>query len=188
MRVGQQLSEARERQNLTLADISRTTKIPVHLLDAIERNDIDHLPQEFFTRAFVRAYAKEVGVDADALLGNDTSAKSKRLLLKRRPQPSRSGNHPRRDRCFSCSRSWRRARCFIPALHRSLIPALYRLRRRPSPRQLPSRAQWIAPSPLRLRRRHARRPPQSTLLFDLFAGRLPLCRRKRSHRRFNRFR
>ncbi len=70
MKVGRQLSEARERQNLTLADISRTTKIPVHLLDAIERNDSDHLPQAFFTRAFVRAYAKEVGVDADALLGN----------------------------------------------------------------------------------------------------------------------
>ena len=70
MEVGQQLSEARRRRNLTLADISRTTKIPVHLLDAIERDDIDHLPQGFFTRAFVRAYAKEVGVDADALLGN----------------------------------------------------------------------------------------------------------------------
>jgi cytoskeletal protein RodZ len=71
MEVGQQLSEARQRQNLTLSDISRTTKIPVHLLDAIERNDIDHLPQGFFTRAFVRAYAKEVGVDADALLNAD---------------------------------------------------------------------------------------------------------------------
>jgi cytoskeleton protein RodZ len=71
MEVGQQLSEARQRRNLTLADISRTTKIPVHLLDKIERNDIDHLPQGFFTRAFVRAYAKEVGVDADALLNVD---------------------------------------------------------------------------------------------------------------------
>jgi cytoskeleton protein RodZ len=68
MEVGRQLSEARQRQNLLLADISRTTKIPVHLLEAIERNDVDHLPQSFFTRAFVRAYAKEVGVDADLLL------------------------------------------------------------------------------------------------------------------------
>jgi cytoskeletal protein RodZ len=68
MEVGRQLYEARQRQNLTLADISRTTKIPVHLLEAIERNDVDHLPQGFFTRAFVRAYAKEVGVDADALV------------------------------------------------------------------------------------------------------------------------
>src|SRR5919106_3768261 len=68
MEVGRQLSEARQRQNLTLADISRITKIPVHLLEAIERNDVAHLPQGFFTRAFVRAYAKEVGIDADSLL------------------------------------------------------------------------------------------------------------------------
>jgi cytoskeleton protein RodZ len=70
MEVGQQLSEARRRRNLTLADLSRTTKISVHVLDAIERNDIGHLPHGFFTRAFVRTYAKEVGVDANALLGN----------------------------------------------------------------------------------------------------------------------
>jgi cytoskeleton protein RodZ len=70
MEVGQQLSEARRRRNLTLADISRTTKISVHVLDAIERNDVGHLPHGFFTRAFVRTYAKEVGVDANALLGN----------------------------------------------------------------------------------------------------------------------
>jgi cytoskeleton protein RodZ len=68
MEVGRQLFEARQRQNLTLVDISRTTKIPVHLLEAIERDDVDHLPQGFFTRAFVRAYAKEVGVDADSLV------------------------------------------------------------------------------------------------------------------------
>jgi transcriptional regulator with XRE-family HTH domain len=68
--VGQQLSEARQRRNLTLADISRTTKIPVHLLQAIEHNDFDRLPQGFFTRAFVRAYANEVGVNADTLLEN----------------------------------------------------------------------------------------------------------------------
>jgi len=68
MKVGRQLSEARQRHNLTLADMSRTTKIPVHLLEAIERNDVDHLPQAFFTRMFVRAYAKEVGIDADSLV------------------------------------------------------------------------------------------------------------------------
>ena len=68
MEVGQQLFEARRGRHLTLADISRTTKIPVHLLEAIERNDIDHLPPRFFARAFVRAYANEVGVNPDRLL------------------------------------------------------------------------------------------------------------------------
>ncbi len=65
--VGQQLFEARQRRGLALDDISRATKIPVSVLSALERNDASHLPQPFFTRAFVRAYAKEVGVNADEL-------------------------------------------------------------------------------------------------------------------------
>jgi cytoskeleton protein RodZ len=68
MEVGHQLSTARQRRGLTLDDISRTTKIPVSLLEAIERDDVARLPQGFFTRAFVRAYAHEVGVNADDLL------------------------------------------------------------------------------------------------------------------------
>ena len=68
MDAGQQLFEARQRRGLTLDDISRTTKIPVSLLSAIERNDTARLPQGFFTRAFVRAYAKEVGLNGDDLL------------------------------------------------------------------------------------------------------------------------
>ena len=63
MEAGQLLFEARQRRNLTLADISRRTKIRVSLLEAIERSDTDRLPPSFFTRAFVRAYANEVGVD-----------------------------------------------------------------------------------------------------------------------------
>jgi cytoskeletal protein RodZ len=68
MEVGHQLFTARQRRGLTLDDISRTTKIPVSLLEAIERDDVARLPQGFFTRAFVRAYAHEVGVNADDLL------------------------------------------------------------------------------------------------------------------------
>lgn len=70
MEVGHQLFTARQRRGLTLDDISRTTKIPVSLLEAIERDDVARLPQGFFTRAFVRAYAHEVGVNADDLLEN----------------------------------------------------------------------------------------------------------------------
>ena len=73
--AGQQLFEARQRRGLTLDEISRTTKIPVSLLRAIERNDVARLPQGFFTRAFVRAYAAEVGLDADHILESfDTTA------------------------------------------------------------------------------------------------------------------
>jgi hypothetical protein len=66
--VGRHLFEARQRRGLTVDDISKSTKIPVSLLRAIERDDAARLPQGFFTRAFVRAYANEVGVNADDLL------------------------------------------------------------------------------------------------------------------------
>ena len=70
MQAGHQLSAAREQRGLTLDDVSRATKIPVSILNAIECNDTARLPQGFFTRAFVRAYAHEVGVKADDLLDN----------------------------------------------------------------------------------------------------------------------
>ena len=66
--VGQQLFEARQRRGLTLDNIAQSTKIPVSLLRAIECDDAARLPQGFFTRAFVRAYANEVGLNADELL------------------------------------------------------------------------------------------------------------------------
>ena len=39
-------------------------------LEAIERDDVDHLPSGFFSRAFVRAYANEVGVNPDDLFAS----------------------------------------------------------------------------------------------------------------------
>ena len=63
--VGVRLRNAREARNLTLRDISDATKVPVRVLDAMERNDRARLPHEFFTRGFVRAYAAEVGLDAE---------------------------------------------------------------------------------------------------------------------------
>ena len=68
MEVGQKLSAARQRRGLTLEDLSRTTKIPIALLDAIECDDVARLPQGFFTRGFVRTYAIEVGLDPEELL------------------------------------------------------------------------------------------------------------------------
>ena len=68
MEVGKRLSEARQRRNLTLRDIARTTKIPLHYLEAIDRDDADGMPHALFARAFVRAYANEVGVNARELL------------------------------------------------------------------------------------------------------------------------
>jgi cytoskeleton protein RodZ len=61
------LREAREARRMTLRDLSNATKIPVKVLHAIEHNDVAN-PPSFFTRAFVRTYAAEVGLDQTEVL------------------------------------------------------------------------------------------------------------------------
>ena len=65
--IGSRLKQARERRNLTLAEIADSTKIPIHILESIERNDFARLPGGLFRRAFIKAYAAEVDLDGDAL-------------------------------------------------------------------------------------------------------------------------
>ncbi len=63
--IGGRLREAREARNMELRDIAATTKISIGALEALEQNDFDPLPGGIFTRAFVRAYASEVGLDPE---------------------------------------------------------------------------------------------------------------------------
>ena len=88
MEVGRRLSEARQRRNLALADIARSTKIPLHFLEAIERDDVDRLPPDFFARAFVRTYATHVGVDPGELLDSVTQPENAQSDSNLQPVPS----------------------------------------------------------------------------------------------------
>lgn len=63
--VGARLRAAREARDMELRDIAATTKISVGALEALEQNDFGPLPGGIFTRAFVRAYAAEVGLDPE---------------------------------------------------------------------------------------------------------------------------
>jgi len=65
MDVGETLRMAREQQGLSLDVISQRTKIGTEKLRAIEENDIQRLPSGIFLRGFVRAYAREVGLDVE---------------------------------------------------------------------------------------------------------------------------
>ena len=65
---GRSLREARERRGVSLRQIANATKIGMSALEALERNDISRLPGGIFSRAFVRSYAIEVGLDPEATL------------------------------------------------------------------------------------------------------------------------
>src|SRR5215212_10763600 len=62
---GGKLRQARERRGISLRQIAASTKISAAALEALERNDISKLPGGIFSRAFVRFYAVEVGLDPD---------------------------------------------------------------------------------------------------------------------------
>jgi len=62
---GSRMRHAREQRGVSLRQIAEATKISVSQLEALERNDISRLPGGIFSRAFVRSYAAEIGVDPE---------------------------------------------------------------------------------------------------------------------------
>jgi cytoskeleton protein RodZ len=65
MNFGDHLRAARNARGITVRDISARTRIALRSLEALEQNEIGKLPGGIFSRAFVRAYAQEVGLDPD---------------------------------------------------------------------------------------------------------------------------
>ena len=59
---GTVLREARERRHVSLADVSRETKVSVSALQLLEEGKFADLPHETFVRGFIRSYARTVGV------------------------------------------------------------------------------------------------------------------------------
>lgn len=64
---GARMRQHREQQGLSLATIADRTKIKASLLEALERDDVSHWPPGIYRRAYVRAYAAAVGLDADVI-------------------------------------------------------------------------------------------------------------------------
>jgi cytoskeletal protein RodZ len=85
---GSKLRQARERKGVTLREIASRTKISVAVLESLERSDISRLPGGIFSRAFVRSYAKEVGLDPDSTVEE---------FIGLFPHDSVTAGHPRSD-------------------------------------------------------------------------------------------
>ncbi len=82
---GVKLREAREGRGMSLREIANTTRISMSQLEALERNDISRLPGGIFSRAFVRSYAIEVGLDPEETV---------REFIAQFPQDSVTAGHP----------------------------------------------------------------------------------------------
>lgn len=68
IRIGTQFAEERSRQNLTLEEVSKATKIREEFLKAIERGDFKALPSSAYAYGFVRNYAKFLGLPTEKSL------------------------------------------------------------------------------------------------------------------------
>ena len=62
---GEKLRKQREQRGLALDAISNSTKISTRMLRALEDEHFDQLPGGVFNKGFVRAYARQVGLDEE---------------------------------------------------------------------------------------------------------------------------
>jgi transcriptional regulator with XRE-family HTH domain len=65
---GSKLRAEREAREISLEEISRVTRISLHLLRSMEEDNWDDLPGGIFTRNFIRLYARHLGLDAEKLV------------------------------------------------------------------------------------------------------------------------
>lgn len=65
---GRSLREARESRGLSIAEVVNSIKFSPRQIEAIERDDFEHLPGATFIRGFIRSYAKLLQLDPHPLL------------------------------------------------------------------------------------------------------------------------
>ena len=68
MEVIERLRRAREKAGLSLEELAARTKIQFSILEAIEAGDFQRVPGGLFVRGFLRAYAREVGLDPEGVV------------------------------------------------------------------------------------------------------------------------
>lgn len=66
--LGELLIAARERWNLSAADLARQLRLGLRQVQALEENNFDELPGNTFVRGFIRNYARVVQTEPEAFL------------------------------------------------------------------------------------------------------------------------
>jgi cytoskeletal protein RodZ len=73
--IGHFLKKARESRRMSLAEVSRVTRIPVPTLESLESDHFDDLPGEVFVRGFLKSYAQAVRIVPEDILARYTSSR-----------------------------------------------------------------------------------------------------------------
>ena len=137
---GENLRRERELRGIDLREIAEATKISIRFLQALEQDRLDILPGGLFPRAFVRQYAKHLGLDAERLVAEFVYAQSGDGPTEPAPMPApRSG---RIQLLGMLGRGCPRRRAMLAL----------RMQTRRADRSRRSRRLAVAPSPIRARR------------------------------------
>ncbi|MBR9869592.1 MAG: DUF4115 domain-containing protein [Gammaproteobacteria bacterium] len=66
--VGQQLKRAREAKGLSVSAVAEQQHLRPSVVQAIEAGDYEKIDTELFLKGYVRAYARQVGLNADSVI------------------------------------------------------------------------------------------------------------------------
>lgn len=91
---GETLRRERELRGVSLREIADATKISVRFLQALEQDRLDVLPGGVFRRAFVKQYAKHLGLDAERLVAEFVYAHGEKAPDQPEPRKRRNGSNP----------------------------------------------------------------------------------------------
>ncbi len=78
---GEYLKQMREKQGLSIKEVSERTKIRLEYLEALEESILEKLPPEVYIRGYIKAYGELLGADLDELFARYEEAKPKKSKI-----------------------------------------------------------------------------------------------------------
>lgn len=91
---GEKLRRERDRRGISIQSIADATKISRRLLIALEEGDCSRWPGGIYSRAYIRSYAKAVGLDSGELVADFCEIFPAIAWLGGRPEPEPGGAAP----------------------------------------------------------------------------------------------
>lgn len=93
--LGEKLQKFRTGHRKSLADVSRSIKIQVKYLEALESGSYAGLPADVYVRGFLRSYARYLGCDEEAILRLYERERNIQLSLKKKSSATNESLHIR---------------------------------------------------------------------------------------------
>ncbi|MGI6082277.1 MAG: helix-turn-helix domain-containing protein [Limnochordia bacterium] len=96
--LGDWLRRERERRGISRTRLREVTKISLHYIDAIEEGELDALPAGGYKRAFLRTYARGLGIDPESVMARyrEIATEDREEVSPRERVGRRPGVGPRR--------------------------------------------------------------------------------------------